>query len=725
MPLRTAVRSLGCANCRLWLLNSFTSGLSAPLGQSQTPIARRIISSVKKSRFSSAVVRLHELPGGKDELASTVEDEAQIEATENIQDSNQSSQSDSDPWYLQVMEPPRIPQEVSDRQRLPDLPVTPPPILQPLLQQISVDLGLDYLSILDLRKLDPPPALGANLLMILGTARSEKHLHVAADRLCRWLRSTYKLRPDADGLLGRNELQLKLRRKARKAKLLGSIPDDNGDDGVRTGWVCVNVGAVDGAENDKPTVQQQQDFVGVGRRREGVRIVVQMLTEEKREEVDLEKLWCGILRRNLAAQEDVQAELSTGDAGNSVYTPISAPSRPAWSPDKGHVGLATQLRTFSTSAYVLMAQPPHQHSPSHHQSDAPNAEPIVDAELIWGRIKEALRSGSSAYNLQEDLMRLRSSQRQEGRSHILKQMMRYLENCARDSALKSLGSDIHDRTSSPYLTYYFQAMTPIPSDVDWTAMIWLYCYARRLGHENYDVRGLLDLLDQVQLSGERIPITLYHILLRGILTPVSQSEEEACIAGAVKIIQVMHEQGLDLLNEDIFVLLQESMESHTPPDEKGGGDILEITFGLRSYRLSPVQRRVHITMAHIDMPPLSDESMIRLMEVYARGNHWYAFWDVWRWPLRRIKTHPSLMYRYMFRKIAETRETRACVQALQTWVPDMERSRPAVKITGDVADAIQKCLLVIDPDVGRNAAADPKARGTWLDLWRKCEVRPG
>ena len=84
--------------------------------------------------------------------------------------------------------------------------------------------------------------------MLIGTARSEKHLHVSADRLCRWLRSTYKLRPNADGLLGRNELKLKLKRKAKKAKLLGSSTDENADDGVRTGWVCVDVGVVQEAE---------------------------------------------------------------------------------------------------------------------------------------------------------------------------------------------------------------------------------------------------------------------------------------------------------------------------------------------------------------------------------------------------------------------------------------------------------------------------------------------
>ena len=204
------------------------------------------------------------------------------------------------PWYLQVEASPPIQTGPFGKQPLPDIPADGPAVLEPILQHVSVELGIDNLELLDLRKLDPPPALGAGLIMVIGTARSEKHLHVAADGFCRWLRATNQLRPVADGLLGRNELKLKLRRKARRAKLLGSVGasvDKHADDGIRTGWVCVNAGTIgleaSGAEEQLPS----EGFVGFGTQREGIRLVVQMLTEEKREEVDLEGLWGGILRR--------------------------------------------------------------------------------------------------------------------------------------------------------------------------------------------------------------------------------------------------------------------------------------------------------------------------------------------------------------------------------------------------------------------------------------------
>jgi len=218
------------------------------------------------------------------------------------------------PWYLKVPPPRRTLTEVhplAERQRLPDLPINPPPSLQGILEHISIDLGLDNLRLLDLRLVDPPPALGANLLMIIGTARSEKHLHVSADRFCRWLRSTYKLRPYADGLLGRNELKLKMRRKNRRTRLLANvgaaIKDDNVDDGIRTGWICVRAGRVEPAVGAEVTRKIGQDFVGFNENDEYITIVVQMFTEEKRVDVDLDGLWDDVLERAKRKREYIEA----------------------------------------------------------------------------------------------------------------------------------------------------------------------------------------------------------------------------------------------------------------------------------------------------------------------------------------------------------------------------------------------------------------------------------
>lgn len=216
------------------------------------------------------------------------------------------------PWYLQLNPPPTEQSPLSPRQAIPPIPDHSPEILPSLLDWISVTLGIDDLTLMDLRALDPPPALGANLIMIIGTARSEKHLHVSADGLCRWLRaSSHNITPTADGLLGRQELKVKLRRRAKRARLMSAVGGKGNEteleEGIRTGWVCVNLGRLKGGELPLTQAEEeaQKKIVGFGSRTNGCHVVVQLMTEEKRGEMDLEKLWMGILNRSLKAKEDL------------------------------------------------------------------------------------------------------------------------------------------------------------------------------------------------------------------------------------------------------------------------------------------------------------------------------------------------------------------------------------------------------------------------------------
>jgi ribosomal silencing factor RsfS len=224
-------------------------------------------------------------------------------------------QQASIPWYLRQQS--SIPSPVQQPAEIPDLPPNPPPLLETLLEYVSVTAGLDDLQLLDLRNLDPPPALGPKLLMVVATARSEKHLHVAADRFCRWLRREHNLKANAAGLLGRNELKIKLRRKAKRMRMLanvgGAMPEGNIDDGIRTGWICCTLGKLEAHPDDTHMPGDNvQEFVGFRDIKPGVNVVVQMFTEEKRAETDLETLWGGVLRthqRNYKSADEALREL--------------------------------------------------------------------------------------------------------------------------------------------------------------------------------------------------------------------------------------------------------------------------------------------------------------------------------------------------------------------------------------------------------------------------------
>ncbi|KAL1798985.1 hypothetical protein ACET3X_003022 [Alternaria dauci] len=236
-------------------------------------------------------------------VADVVSHHATTDALEESKEaataSTPSQQDHAIPWYLRqqssVQSPTLNPAEI------PDLPPNPPPLLRTLLEYVSITAGLDDLQLLDLRNLDPPPALGPKLIMIIATARSEKHLHVAADRFCRYLRREHGLKANAAGLLGRNELKIKLRRKAKRMRMLanvgGAAPEGNIDDGIRTGWICCTLGKLEAHPDDThmPGADVEQ-FVGFRDIKPGVNVVVQMFTEEKRAETDLETLWGGVLR---------------------------------------------------------------------------------------------------------------------------------------------------------------------------------------------------------------------------------------------------------------------------------------------------------------------------------------------------------------------------------------------------------------------------------------------
>jgi hypothetical protein len=350
---------LRCYACRTSILDALTSLAGVSIASKRLALPRtHAPTSTRQLHTTSRRLQSIEAEKANTPREPTYEDAS---TPPTAQDASQPPTDESSdlPWYLTIDDPlPPLPTSATfstlqTRQEIPPLPPNPPPLLSPLLEHLSIQTGLDDLVLLDLRSVHPPPALGANLLMIIGTARSVKHLNVSADRFCRWLRSTYKLRPYADGLLGRNELKLKLRRKARRlqlARTAGRADEASVDDGITTGWVCVNVGPVDdvtvgeeavvadpgkgtdriGTDEEEyqnpdfgdddadadaaddhhategtdlpssdtpadpatqPSTTSTDSYIGFGSRTASQRIVVQMFTAEKRAEMNLEELW--------------------------------------------------------------------------------------------------------------------------------------------------------------------------------------------------------------------------------------------------------------------------------------------------------------------------------------------------------------------------------------------------------------------------------------------------
>ncbi|KAF2467609.1 uncharacterized protein BDR25DRAFT_344724 [Lindgomyces ingoldianus] len=323
MALSRAVSSrLGCRSCRNAIVSSFipspTRSSISPWRISCPPFARP---------YTLTWLRLEESNGSQ--------------AADALKQELKPSFPEADkcipvPWYLQAARK-RDPQASLGprRELIPDLPPNPPPLLPVLLHYISMSAGLDDLLVLDLRHLDPPPALGSKLIMIIGTARSEKHLHVSADRMCRYLRRTHNLKANAAGLLGRNELKIKQRRKAKRMRLLANVggqePVGDIDDGIRTNWICCTVGRIQAHPDDTHIPGGNiENFVGFREASTGVNVVVQMFTEEKRAEIDLETLWGGVVkthgRENQRMDEKLEIlEKESTETSEESREPIKTP----------------------------------------------------------------------------------------------------------------------------------------------------------------------------------------------------------------------------------------------------------------------------------------------------------------------------------------------------------------------------------------------------------------
>ncbi|KAF4973916.1 hypothetical protein FZEAL_9142 [Fusarium zealandicum] len=298
MITRPMAATLSCRQCQSTILRAVVSRPTASSFRSLPQLRSRQLPIFTKRLFSESKSTE---PADDNETSTAV-------PPEDISKATTSAEPRNTPWFLDV-DPPRHPQS-QHAVDLPKIPEDAPEVLEPMVKYIFEDMGLDEISLLDMRDLDPPAALGPNLIMLFGTARSERHLHVASGRFQRWLRKKQSIDARADGLIGPGELRTKLRRLRKKAKLMGTntaiVP--GGDNGISTGWVCVHFSSSGTEINEAASFDDSGRFSGFGAPQTGITVVVQCMTEARRSELDLENLWKGILKRNLQENKKARGE---------------------------------------------------------------------------------------------------------------------------------------------------------------------------------------------------------------------------------------------------------------------------------------------------------------------------------------------------------------------------------------------------------------------------------
>lgn len=348
MPLRPTVGSLTCCGCRSAVFRAVLGSKTAGVRSFGIQRPQKLVGPARE--FSPSQRRLFSSPGNEHDSPHSTASQGDAE--------DEDQQVTGKHWFLEV-EPPRHPPS-PHVPALPNAPSDAPSLLEPMIKYVYEDMGLDDLALLDLRELDPPAALGRNLVMLFGTARSERHLHISSGRFVRWLRRNYKVDAKADGLIGPGELKTKLRRLRKRAKLMGTntmiVP--GGDNGLSTGWVCVNFSTGEGHLGETASFDAGGRYSGFAAPQTGTTIVVQCMTESRRGELDLETLWRGVLERCLERGRKVRGEATADkeelDALVSAKIQL-APDSPT-SQWQALRQACQQQRYFSTLARRLQAQ---------------------------------------------------------------------------------------------------------------------------------------------------------------------------------------------------------------------------------------------------------------------------------------------------------------------------------------------------------------------------------
>ena len=724
---RAALPSIACTHCRLALLKSFIPNASVSVQPPTRPIVSQPTDHQSRSRRHFSVFHSWRSDLVQQRYPSengAIENDNSLEAELAPNEDAAPASATSTPWYLQVDTPQRTSNPLLQRQQIPELPPDPPPLLQPMLEHISTDLGLDDLMLYDLRNIDPPPALGANLLMVLGTARSEKHLHVSADRFCRWLKTTHKLSPHADGLLGRGELKLKLRRKARRARLLsnvGSSETSNADDGIRTGWICVDVGTIDDGRDPVETLVGQEGYVGFGEEVGGAKVVIQMLTAEKREELDLEDLWGKMQRRQKRKEERFsrgqEALLTTQEVGpwsskqerssSDLLSSLSSSHKPP-------TGKFDQRRHYHHQSVSLGASLEASLNSGHRGLDElslePNIRPLEDSHPERG-------TESTFSNTQEH-------QRWGGKGHFgdaskliaLRALVDHLKRLPSQDAIRELGKGADDFDSTAFLSSFYRSYPLFPSADHWECRLAVVCHGIIICHPGYPKIHLDYLTEEMQSSLVDIPAKIFLRLFKTFLSSSREDAGRPCLSekslrAAVNVLEFMSLRGHDILTEEIRSdLLVATVRASTCSDRHH----------YKKLSGRALQNLKYLFDDYLGKPPIV-ETELRVLHEHADQRDWSGFEEHWRGFARDMRPRPKALYLAMFRRVAQRKHQAFVMRILRERVPEMHREEPAVQLDADLAEAVTECLLVAEPSVKRMAMDESNHEREWVKLWRRCQ----
>ena len=225
------------------------------------------------------------------------------------------------------------------------------------------------------------------------------------------------------------------------------------------------------------------------------------------------------------------------------------------------------------------------------------------------------------------------------------------------------------------------------------------------------------LLQRMCISTIDIPVTTFLTILEGVLNRDGvlgdgyhhgQKKWDSDVHMAICVLEEMSRRGHEILTEDVMVLLLERVNRLNNPETNHPHATVS-------------ERCLNDIIYAYDIPFTKEESLLRVLRLYARKNDWVNFWLFWKGIAMRALRRSEALYALMFRSVANTRNQAECIDALRIRIPDMEGEEPPVRLAGEVALGVKRCLAIADPWVPEDAKKIPVVDGEWTRLWRRCE----
>lgn len=178
---------------------------------------------------------------------------------------NKDSSDLSVPWYLREDVATTLVE--AKEVEIPEIPANAPPQVKDFLDLLAKEYGMDSLLLFDMADLDETHEFRTNNknvdYIIVSTGKSERHIYKAANEMRIHLKHKYNTVPLIEGMVSSAKTPAMRRRLLRRARK-GPLATDNEYGRSANSWVLCHHENVD----------------------------VHMLTKERRQELNLESLWC-------------------------------------------------------------------------------------------------------------------------------------------------------------------------------------------------------------------------------------------------------------------------------------------------------------------------------------------------------------------------------------------------------------------------------------------------